>query len=111
MPKEAFLIFISIVLLLYGALNFYVYRHTSLVLNHSGWQIWLKYVLILLIFAYPVGRLLENSNFFCTHNILITAGSIWLAVLTYLVLLFLTADLLFLIIRWLPGFGNSNFTG
>jgi len=110
MPKEALIIFISIVLLLYGALNFYVYRHTSLVLNSGGWQLGVKYLLLLLIFAYPIGRVLEKSNFFCTHNLLITAGSIWLAVLTYLVLAFILADITFLLMRWLPQFKEFNFT-
>ncbi|GAB4340506.1 MAG: metallophosphoesterase [Calditrichia bacterium] len=94
MKLSGFIIFLSVVLSIYGVVNFYIYRRGILplgtVLQSRGLVI---AVFLGLLLAYPLGRILESyfRNGFTTT--LTTVGSFYLAIMVYTFLLLLVLDL------------------
>ena len=103
--QRAFVIFVSIVLLVYAGLNFYVYRRAMCAAAPVGAWLWvLRIVLWIGILSYPMGRIVGLSNGFgvCLFRV----GSFWLAVMTYGVLIAFLVDVIRLgdlMTGWLPG--------
>ncbi len=98
-----FIIFLSIVLTLYGAVNFYIFIR--------GWQalpkemaIRIPYLVIFLILAlsYIAGRVLERFSICAASGCLIWIGSFWMAMMAYLFFGALLCDLLRLG-NWISG--------
>jgi predicted MPP superfamily phosphohydrolase len=103
MKPSQIIIFLSLVLVLYSAINLFIFLRMRQAMSGFGiarpilmW-IWFAWVL-----TFPVGRFLEGA----THNgfsrILVVAGSVYLAVMASLFLLFLVSDLIHLILRLIP---------
>jgi len=88
-------------LLIYGGINFYIYRRVigSAALT-GGWDWGLKFGLLLLIAAFFLGRSLGSIEWLATP--LIWIGSVWFAVMAYALLLCLLIDVA-RVINWLAG--------
>ena len=94
--QRSFIIFVTIVLLVYAALNFYVYRRTMQAASPVGGWLWvLRVVLWIGILSYPLGRIIGLTN--GMGAFLFRVGSFWLAVMTYGVLLAALVDVIRLI--------------
>jgi len=103
MKPSQIIIFLSLVLILYSAINLFIFLRLRQGLSGSGvirpillW-IWFAWVL-----TFPVGRFLEGATHNGLSRILVVAGSVYLAVMASLFLLFLVSDLIQLILKLLP---------
>jgi predicted MPP superfamily phosphohydrolase len=89
------IIFLVIVLLVYGSINFYILRRTWQALADSPVLRWFFFGLfLLLILAYPAGRFLERGLGNSISAIVITFGAYYLALMIYLLLVAGIVDLL-----------------
>ncbi|MBN2200645.1 metallophosphoesterase [bacterium] len=103
MKPSQIIIFLSLVLILYSAINLFIFLRLRQGLSGSGvirpilmW-IWFAWVL-----TFPVGRFLESATHNGLSRILVVAGSVYLAVMASLFLLFLVSDLIQLILKLIP---------
>lgn len=96
---RSFLIFFSIVLALYGLINFYVFNR---LVFFGGYSIPL-WAFIGVVMAYPLGRLIERAGEFRLSQVLMWMGSFWLAAMLWFFLLFLFLDLVDGIFRLAAG--------
>lgn len=107
---KAFLLFVSIVLLVYGGTNYYIYRRLMSAAALSGSNYWiLKIVFLLIVLSYPLGRTLGGQNPF--GQTFIWVGSFYLAVMFYGLLFALFFDILRLsdrLIGWFPTIVTSD---
>ncbi|MFN3820962.1 MAG: hypothetical protein ACK4OO_01405, partial [bacterium] len=79
---RAFILFLIVVLAVYGGVNYYLYRRVVGAADLTGlWGVVLRIGLWSLILSYPVGRALFSS--FPQVAPLLWVGSIWLGVMTY----------------------------
>ncbi len=94
MKNSGFILFFSIVLLLYSLINFY--------LLHRGWQAfsdtgvyrqWLLFFSLLLTLAYPLGRIAETYFRGRITDTLVYIGSFYLGFMIYAFFLLLLIDL------------------
>ncbi len=97
-------------LLLYGGINFYIYRRILIgAALTGGWNWALKIVLITLMSSYLLGRNLVSIKWLGTP--LIWLGSIWFAIMTYAFILCLLVDIakgFDLLTGWFPNLISSN---
>lgn len=93
-----FLIFLGIVLLVYGLINFYIFLRGYQAIP-KGSPLKLYYTIIFLFFSlsYIGGRALEKYALSVYSDILMWIGAFWLALMVYLFLSVLVIDLLRLI--------------
>ena len=107
---RTFIIFITIVLLVYISANFYVYKRAMQSAAPVENWIWvLRIVLLCGFLAYPLGRLLGVGN--AAGSFFIWSGSFWLAILTYGVMIAFIVDIvrfIDLLTGWLPDWVMSN---
>jgi hypothetical protein len=104
----AFVIFFSIVLTIYFLVNLYIYKHL-LHFNLIGLQnVLFKIAFFTIVFAYPLGRVLERALPSLLSDLLVKMGSIWLGAMLYFTLFFLLIDL-FRLISWV--FSSPNILG
>ena len=101
---KTFLIFITIVLLIYGGVNYYLYRRILQAAGIGGWSILiLKLVLLVIILAYPLGHTFGSAS--KIGSICIWVGAFWLGVMVYGLLIALAVDLVKLgdlFFGWMP---------
>lgn len=116
MKPSQIIIFLSLVLILYSAINLFIFLRLNTACHAlskcvarssqpSGFGV-VRPILLWIWFAwvltFPVGRFLEGA----THNgfsrVLVVAGSVYLAVMASLFLLFLVSDLIQLILKLIP---------
>lgn len=105
MKTISFIIFFSIVLTIYAAVNYYIFvRGWQAIPQGSRYRI--PYVIIfgLLALSYIVGRFLEKIYLSLLSDILVWIGSFWIAVFFYLFLIVVLIDLARLVNHWLPFF-------
>jgi predicted MPP superfamily phosphohydrolase len=110
-----FVIFFSIVLAIYGSVNYYIFIR--------GWQsipagsIWRSFYLPLFLFislSFIAGRILENIWLSKLSDILVWIGSFWLAAMLYFFLIILLLDILRLANHFLPVYPElvrANYAG
>lgn len=105
MRKTEFLIFLSIVLLIYFLINSYIIfrANSSLKFNQTLRTTFLS-ILIFLIFAYPLGRFLQNffQNFIV--DFLLFAGAFYMGMMVYFFFIILFIDILRLANSFIPIF-------
>ena len=103
MKWTAFLVFFSIVLVVYSGINFYIYkRFTAIIPSDSPYK---SYIIILFVFtvaSFIIGRILERYYLCVVSDALIWIGNFWLAFMFYFFLAILFIDILRLI---------NHFTG
>ena len=92
---QSFIVFFSIILLLYGLLNIYVFLRGLQAIPHaSPWRIWFTVIFWSVAAMYIAARLLEKFLPVQVDTLLIWGGSIWLGTMAYLIVLILGIDIL-----------------
>ncbi len=105
MKTISFIIFFSIVLTIYGAVNYYIFiRGWQAIPQGSRYRIPYLIVFVLLALSYIIGRFLEKIYLSLLSDILVWIGSFWIAVFFYLFLIVVLIDLARLVNHWLPFF-------
>jgi predicted MPP superfamily phosphohydrolase len=115
MRTLSFVIFFSIVLAVYGSVNYYIFIR--------GWQslpagsmlrsIYLP-LFIFVAISFIAGRILENFWLSKLSNVLVWIGSFWLAAMIYFLLIIIVLDIVRLInfiIPIFPEFIRANYSG
>lgn len=97
MKLTPFLIFFSIVLVIYSLINYYIF--TKGLQFFSGFTKIYAFGFWIIVAAYPVGRVLERLYPSLLSTILIWIGAFWLGFMVYFLLFSALTDLLSLIIR------------
>ncbi len=109
----AFLIFYTIVLTVYGMVNYYIYtRGMQALPAGSVIKGWFPYVFWGFVATYVAGRTLENFYLSAGSDLLVWIGSFWLAAMLYFFLAVVIVDLLRLInylVPYYPRFVVANF--
>lgn len=91
--KVYFLVFFSIVLLVFFSTNYYIFHRSAPAIEGFPYKSYLIALFWLIVLAYPVGRILEGVIPTLAPPIIVKIGSIWLAVMLYLFLGLLVADI------------------
>lgn len=107
--KMAFIIFFSIVFVIYSLVNIYIYKHLLNLNFETGWKLLVfKAVFITIVLAYPLGRFFERVYPSIITDIIVKIGSLWLGAMLFLTLMFITIDILRLIIKLLQNVFSIN---
>lgn len=95
MKSYQFLIFFSIVMLIYSSINYYIYsRAMQAIPADSSFRIWFKWGFLILVAAYVAGRFLERAYLSVFSDALNWVGSFWLAAMFYSFLFVLLVDII-----------------
>jgi hypothetical protein len=87
------ILFGSIVLTIYGSVNFYILRRGWQSLSgHGPLRVFFLVVILFLILSYPLGRFLERPLRGLLTDFLVIVGSFYLALMIYFFLLILAVD-------------------
>ena len=113
MRSVQFLVFFSIVILIYGLVNFYIYRHGMMALPQGmAFRRWYPWVFLFLSASYIIGRVLERVWISPVSTFFTFVGSFWLALMVYFLMAVLVIDLVRLILFIVPGkphFASANY--
>ena len=102
MKNAILILFFSLVLLVYAAINYYIIREGLMVFEPgSAWRLIWIWLMVVLAVSFVAGRLLERQMITPLTTVLIWVGSFWLAIMVYLLLQLLLIDLIIFIQRWL----------
>lgn len=103
MRVSPFLIFFSIVLTVYGLLNYYIFRHAIYALPPlSKYTGLFTTLFVFLASSYIVGRILERVWQSWISDLLTWVGAFWLAAMLYFFLIVLVADIISLLGWMIP---------
>lgn len=84
MKSYQFLVFFSIVMLIYASVNYYIYaRAMQAIPLASSFRVWFKWGFILLASAYIAGRIMERVYLSAFSDVLTWVGAFWLAIMLY----------------------------
>jgi uncharacterized protein len=101
----AFLIFFSIVLTIYGLINLYIYiRGLQAIPAGSVYKLWYQWGFWIVVSFYILGRVLEKVYMSIFTDVLVWAGSFWLAAMLYFFLLVFLYDILRMVNHIIPFF-------
>ena len=104
MRKIDFILFFSVVLSIYGLINFYIYRKGLTALPPIPEIRWTYTVLfVLVVLAFLAGRMLERVSLSWFSSLLVWVGSFWFGAMVYLLLSLVVWDGLHLILSLVPG--------
>ena len=102
----------SIVLAIYGSVNYYIIRRGWQALSgHSPLRAIFLIVSLFLVLCYPLGRILERAVRGPLTNFLVISGSFYLALMIYLFLMIVSIDFfrfLSALLKFLPKAGALN---
>jgi hypothetical protein len=100
-----FIIFFSIVLAIYGSVNFYIFiRGWHAIPQGSRFRIAYLGLFLFLSLSYIIGRFLEKIYLSLVSDIFVWIGSFWLAMMFYFFLIVVVIDLARFVNHWLPFF-------
>ena len=105
------LIFLSVVLILTIGLNYYLYRQTDPIFHIAGkYETAIRVLFWLIALSYPIGRFLERAVPSGASEMVAKIGSIWLAAMLYLTLMFLIFNIVKFIYGWtgFPSFMSAK---
>jgi uncharacterized protein len=109
---QTFIIFFSIVIVLYGLINTYIFLRGLQVISHgSPLRIWFTAVFWFLSLSYIAARLLERIALSWLSDGLVWVGSFWMGAMAYFLIILLAIDLLRLvnyIVPFFPDFLTRN---
>jgi predicted MPP superfamily phosphohydrolase len=113
MKTRDYIIFFSIVLSVFGLINFYIFLRgwNAFALNPELRSILLP-IFLLLAVSYPVGRMLERFTLSLISEVIVYIGAVWLGLMVYLLLGVITVDLVRVanaIVPFFPSFITQNF--
>jgi len=100
-----FIIFFSIVLAIYGSVNYYVFiRGWQAIPQDSRWRVPYLALFLFLALSYIIGRVLEKIWLSVVSDVFVWIGSFWLAMFFYFFLIVVVIDLARLVNHWFPFF-------
>ncbi len=107
-----FLVFFSVVLLIYASVNYYIWLRASQALACTpGVTPWFTGLFLFLAASYVVARVLERLYFSYLSDILTWIGAFWLAAMLYFFLTVLLLDVIRLLLLPVPGFSLKSLSG
>lgn len=92
--KAYFIIFFSIVLLLFFGANYFIFHRSLPAIQGLSYKNYLIALFWILVLAYPIGRILESTVPLYAPTAIVKVGSIWLGVMLYLLVGYLIVDIL-----------------
>jgi predicted MPP superfamily phosphohydrolase len=102
---QTFIIFFSVILVVYGLINTYIYLRGLQVISHgSPLRIWFTVVFWALSLSYIVARLLERIALSWLTDGLVWIGSYWLGAMAYFLIILIAIDLIRLVNLLVPIF-------
>jgi uncharacterized protein len=102
---QTFIIFFSIVLVVYGLINTYIYLRGLQAISHgSPLRIWFTAIFWFLALSYITARLLERIALSWLTDGLVWIGSFWMGAMAYFLIILLAIDLLRLVNLLVPIF-------
>ena len=103
MKSYQFLIFFGIVLLIYSSINYYIFiRGMQALPQGTNFKNWYPWIFLFVSASYIASRLIERVWISPLSNFFTFVGSFWLAVMVYLLMAVLVADLIRLVLYFLP---------
>ena len=103
MKSYQFLIFFGIVLLIYSSINYYIFiRGMQALPQGTSFKNWYPWIFLFVSASYIASRLIERVWISPLSNFFTFVGSFWLAVMVYLLMAVLVADLIRLVLYFLP---------
>lgn len=103
MRTVQFLVFFSIVLLIYSLVNYYIYiRGMQALPVEMAFKKWYPWVFLFLSSSYVIGRILERFWISPVSTFFTFTGSFWLAFMIYFLMAVLVIDLARIVICFLP---------
>jgi uncharacterized protein len=109
---QSFIIFFSIILVLYGLINTYIYLRGLQSISHgSPLRMWFTLVFWFLSLSYIAARLLERIALSWFTDGLVWIGSYWMGAMAYFLIILLAIDLVRLanfIVPFFPDFITKN---
>jgi predicted MPP superfamily phosphohydrolase len=113
MKQSGFLIFFSIVLAVYAAVNYYIFiRGWQAIPRESVLRTYYVIIFIFIALSYIIGRILERIYLSSWSDILVWIGSFWLAAMLYFFLIIVFLDLVRLVnhfVSFLPVAITGNY--
>lgn len=106
--KTYFIIFFSIVLLLFFSANYFIYHRSLHAIQGLSYKNYLIALFWIIVLAYPIGRIMESITPSFASTMLVKVGSLWLAAMVYLLIGYLLVDI-FRIINYLSGLHILSF--
>ncbi|HOI32351.1 MAG: metallophosphoesterase [Bacteroidales bacterium] len=105
MRQVQFFIFFSIVLTVYGLINWYIFSR-GLMSFEPGTGLRRVFILAFwfLVISYPLGRILEKIYLSHLSDLITWAGAFWLAAMVYLLMAVIAFDLLRMVNHFTPFF-------
>lgn len=94
MRTGMFILFFSIVLLVYFSVNYYIFnRGVQLIPAAAVWKSWIKAGFWIIVWSYILGRVIERFHISWVTDLLTWTGSFWLAAMLYFFMLVLLIDI------------------
>ncbi len=94
MKQGAMIIFFSIVTLVYGAVNYYVFSRGLTALDGTNFQSIYSWLYWIITSLFIIGQILERGNPGIFSRVISFIGSYWLAIFLYLLLTVVAIDLI-----------------
>ena len=114
MRTSAFIIFLTIVIVIYGLTNFYIYtRAMQSIPAGTSWRIWFAIIFWLLVSAYIIARVLERAHPCDVTEVVTWIGSLWLGIMVYSFLVVLLIDLVRIadhFLHFFPAFLSADYS-
>ena len=116
----ALIVFLSVILSVHAGVNYYIYHRGIQWLElYPQYRQWFKWLMLLVVLAYPLGRFTERIWFSPVTNALHWIGAVWFAFMLYFVLALVAVDILRLINGFFhfmaepgaDGYARFKFTG
>lgn len=103
MRSVMFLVFFSIVMVIYSLVNYYIYvRGMQALPVGLSFKKWYPWIFLFLSGSYVIGRFLERVWISPVSTFFTFVGSFWLAFMVYLLMAVLVIDLVRLVLYFLP---------
>ena len=113
MKTSGFIIFFSIVLAIYGTMNYFIYvRGLQCISSTGNLRIIYKTLFLIAVSSYIVSRFLERYMINWATNTLTWVGSFWLGAMVYFLLFMLFFDILRTVnhfVPFFPAFISNNY--
>ncbi len=114
MKSSAFLIFFSIVLFIYGIINYYIYiRGLQCTLQNTNLRLIYKIAFFTIASSYIISRFLERIMINPFTNVLTWIGAFWLGAMVYFLMFVLLLDILRLLnhfMHFFPSFITEDYS-
>jgi len=103
MRVSPFIIFFSIVMTIYGLINYYIFRHAIQAFpSPSKYAGLFTTLFVVLVMSYPAGRILERVWQSWFSDVITWVGAFWLAAMLYFFLIVLIVDIISLVGWMIP---------